>query len=177
MKKPGLLIVLLITLMATGLHAEYRAYLLEVYDHIDKKKWEIPTGFSPDKYITTHGGGNRLSAFVKATWRCDGDTSHFKAPCPMPNPIEPKFQKGERVKITLEKHITEGWTGIVELAYYQAGINSNVYGVRFGEKRQLYNRYFEFNLAKAESPPPAPAAQAGGSGQAQPPAAAQARTQ
>lgn len=129
--------------------AEYRAYLLEVYDHIEKKKWEENTGFSPDKYITTHGGNRRISAFVKATWMCYGDTAHFKAVCPLPDPIQPKFQKGEQVKINLEKHITEGWVGTIELAYFQAGVKSNVYGVRFGKQRQLYNRYFEFNLEKA----------------------------
>ena len=68
---------------------------------------------------------------------------------------------GDRVKITLKKHITEGWTGVIELAYYQAGVNSNVYGVRFGEKRQLYNRYFEFDLEKVGTPSAAAAKTAG----------------
>jgi hypothetical protein len=52
------------------------------------------------------------------------------------------------VKINLQKHITEGWTSIIELAYYQADVKSNVYGVRLGEKRKLYDRYFEFNLER-----------------------------
>ena len=148
MKKIGLLILVLIALNSNACFAEYRAYLIEVYDHILKKKWEERTGFSTDKYIHTHGGGNRVSAFVKATWMCYGDTSDYAEVCPIPDPLQPKFQKGDRVKITLEKHITQGWIGVVELGYYQAGVNSNVYGVRFGEKRQLYNRYFEFNLEK-----------------------------
>ena len=29
-------------------YAEYRTYLLEVYDHIDRKKWDAVTGFPPD---------------------------------------------------------------------------------------------------------------------------------
>ncbi|MBU3914801.1 hypothetical protein KKA14_04640, partial [bacterium] len=96
-----------------------------------------------------HGGGNRLSAFVKATWRCHGDTSQFISACPMPNPIEPLFNKGDWIKVKLEKHLTQGWIGVIELAYYQAGVKSNVYGVRFGQKRQLYQRYFEFDLEKS----------------------------
>jgi len=137
---------------------EYRAYLIEVYDHIAQKKWEEKTGFSPDEYILTHGGGNRLSVFTKATWMCPGDTSGYQPACPLPAPINPTFNTGERVRINLEKHITQGWIGIIELAYFQQNVNSNVYGVRFGDKRQMYNRYFEFNLEKAEpsSPPPQP---------------------
>ena len=126
--------------------AEYRAYLIEVYDHISEKRWEATTGFSPDKYVLSHGGGNRLSVFTKATWVCYGDTSTFSPICAMPKPIKPRFKVGDRVKITLGKHVTQGWLGIVELAYYQRGVRSNVYGVRFGDKRRLYNRYFEFNL-------------------------------
>ncbi len=38
----------------------------------------------------------------------------------------------------------------MELAYYQKGVRSNVYGIRFGDKRRMYNRYFEFNLVKAD---------------------------
>lgn len=142
--------IAVILLFGPNVFAEYRAYLIEVYDHILQKKWEERTGFSPDKYINTHGGGNRLSTFVKATWMCYGDTSNYTPACPIPKPVEPRFQEGDRVKITLEKHITGGWIGTVELAYFQAGVNSNVYGVRFGEKKQLYNRYFEFNLEKTQ---------------------------
>lgn len=134
--------------------AEYRAYLLEVYDYIAQKKWETITGFSPDKYVQAHGGGNRLSVFTKATWMCYGNTGGYKSPCPLPNPIKPQFKKGDQVRINLQKHITQGWLGVVELAYYQKSVKSNVYGVRFGDKRQMYNRYFEFNLEKATSAPP-----------------------
>ncbi|NQU63232.1 MAG: hypothetical protein HQ517_02955 [SAR324 cluster bacterium] len=131
-----------------SLRAEYRAYLIEVYDHVANKKWEERTGFSPDKYVLTHGGGNRLSVFTKATWVCYGDTSGYTPACPMPEPIKPKFRVGDQVKIMLEKHITQYWVGVVELAYYQKGVKSNVYGVRFGDKRQMFNRYFEFDLVK-----------------------------
>ena len=143
-----LLVVSVILMSIKPVFAEYRAYLLEVYDHISQKKWESVTGFSPDKYILSHGGGNRLSVFTKATWVCYGDTSTFSAICSMPKPIKPQFKVGDRVKINLEKHVTQGWRGVIELAYYQRGVRSNVYGVRFGDKRSLYNRYFEFNLEK-----------------------------
>ncbi len=151
MKKRGLILVLLMLLGVESVKAEYRAFLIEVYDHILKKKWEERTGFSPDKYVLTHGGGNRLSVFIKATWMCYGDTSGYTPACPIPDPVKPLFQKGQRVRVNLEKHITKGWVGIVELAYYRSRLKSNVYGVRFGEKRQLYNQYYEFNLEKAES--------------------------
>ena len=152
MKKRGFLITVVSFLLTFNVQAEYRTYLLEVYDHILEKQWEVQTGFSPDKYVLTHGGGNRLSVFVKATWVCYGDTSSPKPICEMPAPQNPVFQKGDWVKINLEKHATEGWIGQIELVYYQADVKSNVYGVRFGQKRQLYNRYFEFNLEKATAP-------------------------
>jgi len=44
--------------------------------------------------------------------------------------------------------VIEGWTGIIEIAYYQVDVKSNICVVRFGEKRRLYNRYFEFSLEK-----------------------------
>jgi len=150
MKKTGLIFFLLLIFGVNTASSEYRAYLLEVYDHIIKKKWVERTGFSPDKYILTHGGGNRLSAFKKATWICSGDTSGYRPACPMPDPINPKFQKGDRIKIELEKHINDGMIGVIELAYYQKNVRSNVYGVRFGDKRQIYNRFFEFNIKKVE---------------------------
>ena len=151
---PNIIILLIICIMATPATAwgEFRAYLMEVYDQIDKKKWETVTGFSPDEYILTHGGGNRLSVIIKATWHCYGDTSGFKNPCAMPSAVDPLFKKGDRVRIDLKRHITDGWLGNVELSLYRKDLNSNVYGVRFDSKRKLYGRYFEFNLKKVETP-------------------------
>ncbi|MBU2644555.1 hypothetical protein KKI24_07590 [bacterium] len=143
-------LILGLILFPLSLRAEYRAYLIEVYDHIAQKQWEERTGFSPDQYILSHGGGNRLTAYVKATWVCYGDTGGYTPACPIPDPIKPKFQAGERVRITLKNHITQNLVGTVELAYYQKSVKSNVYGVRFGDKRQIYNRYFEFDLVKAD---------------------------
>ncbi len=151
MRKTGLIFFLVCLLNIQHVQAEYRAYMIEVFDHILKKKWEENTGFSPDKFIQTHGGGNRLSAYVKATWMCYGDTSKYTPACPMPKPIKPLFNKDDRIKVKLEKHVTQGWIGVVELVYYQASVRSNVYGVRFGQKRQLYQRYFEFDLEKAKA--------------------------
>lgn len=130
--------------------AEYRAYLIEVYDHIEKKKWDAITGFSPDQYILTHGGAQRLSFFIKATWHCYGNTAGYKPACPMPAPKKPKFQKGETVQVVLDKHVTDGWKGVVELSLYRKELKSNVYGVRFGKQKVLYNRYYEFNLIKSQ---------------------------
>ena len=139
------LTLLLVLTPSLGL-AEYRAYLLEVFDHIDQKKWEISTGFAPDKYIQTHGGGYRIAVVKKASWMCYGDTSQFNKICPMPPPLQPKFKKGDQVEILLDKHITQGWKGVVELSLYREDLNSNIYGIRFPNRRNLYGRYFEFNL-------------------------------
>ena len=147
--KSTCLLLFTLLIISQSVYAEYRAYLLEIYDHIDRKKWDAVTGFPPDQYILTHGGGNRLSAFLKATWHCFGDTAGYLQPCPMPAPKNPQFKKGDQVKIALDKHVTEGWIGIVEIILYRSDLRSNIYGVRFGEKRKLYNRYYEFNLEKA----------------------------
>ncbi|MBT4288061.1 MAG: hypothetical protein HOD92_12040 [Deltaproteobacteria bacterium] len=147
--KSTCLLLFTLLIISQSAYAEYRAYLLEIYDHIARKKWDAVTGFPPDQYILTHGGGNRLSAFLKATWHCFGDTAGYLQPCPMPAPKNPLFKKGDQVKIALDKHVTEGWIGIVEIILYRSDLRSNIYGVRFGEKRKLYNRYYEFNLEKA----------------------------
>lgn len=126
--------------------AEYRAYLLEVYDQILGKQWEAATGFTPDQYLNTHGGGNRLSTMIKATWMCYGDRSRYQPVCKMPPPKDPKIEVGDQVEITLDKHMTQGWKGTVELGLWRQDLKSNVYGVRFGERKDLYGRYFEFDL-------------------------------
>ena len=135
--------------------AEYRAYLIEVYDHILQKKWDAATGFDPQHYVVTHGGGNRLSVLLKATWVCYGQTGHYTPACPMPVPKEPKFKLGEVVEVKLEHHMTEGWRGKVELALWRRDLKANVYGIRFGDKKQMFGRYYEFNLVKTEAPEPA----------------------
>lgn len=152
--------LLIMLLIPTAASAEYRAYLIEVYDHITQKSKVERTGFSPDKYILTHGGGNRLTVFTKATWVCYGDTSGIKPACPMPKPIKPRFKVGDRVKVNLKKHINKDWIGIIEIAYYQRGVRSNVYGVRFGDKRRVYNRFYEFNLKKVDDTSPGQVKQA-----------------
>ncbi|MDH5560996.1 MAG: hypothetical protein OEY59_09115 [Deltaproteobacteria bacterium] len=143
----GVLFVYLAVFKAVAL-AEYRAFLLEVFDHIDKTKMETVTGFSPDKYLTTHGGGNRLSVLIKATWKCYGDTSQYDPPCLMPKPKKPLFQKGDLVKVNLKKHISEGWVGAVELSLYREDLRSNIYGIRFTDRKQMYGRYYEFDLER-----------------------------
>ena len=136
--------------------AENRTYLLEVYDHIDKRKFEIVTEFSPDKYLSTHGGGRRSSVIIKATWMCYGDTSGLIRPCKMPKPRNPIYKKGETVKVTLNKHISQGWEGIVELSLYRRDLKGNVYGVRFLSKKQMYGRYFEKDITKVTIKKPEP---------------------
>ncbi len=153
--KTPLFSFLLVCLLASPAQAEYRGYLIEVYDHILQKKWDAATGFDPQHYVVTHGGGNRLSVLLKATWVCYGDTGHYTPTCPMPAAKEPKFKLGEVVEIGLSKHMTEGWRGKVELSLWRSDLKANVYGIRFGDKKQMYGRYYEFNLKKTVSETPA----------------------
>ncbi|MDT8447878.1 MAG: hypothetical protein RRB13_13385 [bacterium] len=140
------LTLLMLCLAPRPAKAEYRAYLLEVYDQIMGKQWEAATGFAPDLYINTHGGGNRLSAIIKATWMCYGDLSRYQPVCRMPPPKDPKIEVGDEVEIRLEKHMTLGWKGVVELGLWREDLKSNVYGVRFGDRKNMYGRYFEFDV-------------------------------
>ena len=144
--------------------AEYRAYELEVTDTLDCKlnKREkcrasrIVTSMSPDLYAQSNGGEERIGVQMVATWMCYGDTSGYREVCPRPPPRNAKFAVGDDVRIALRKHITDGWRGKVEVAYFQEDIRANVYGVRFPERQNAYLRYFEKDLEK-----PAPAAAPG----------------
>lgn len=137
--------------------AEYRAYELEVYDLYDCRvnkrdpcrSSRLLTALDPDQYQRTHGGPYHIGVLMMATWMCYGDTSFYDPICPRPVPKKPKFAVGDTVKIALTRHITEGWVGKIEVAYYQKSVASNVYGVRFPERRSVYARYFEKDLAKA----------------------------
>lgn len=143
-------------LAALPAHGEYRAHELEVTDILDCKlnkrkkckRFQVRTAMAPDLYMRTHGGQERIGVILLATWFCRGDTSRFRAICPRPPPRKPKFSVGDTVRISLKKHITEGWRGKVELAYYQRFISSNVYGVRFADRQDVYARYFEKDLEK-----------------------------
>ena len=143
--------------------AEYRAYELEVTDILDCrinkrekcKRFQVQTAMAPDLYRRTHGGNQRIGVILLATWMCRGDTSRFRDVCPRPSPRKPKFSVGDEVRINLEKHITEGWRGKVELVYYQRSINANVYGIRFTDRQNVYARYFEKDLGKGAGATPA----------------------
>ncbi len=136
--------------------AEYRAHELEVTDMLDCrlnkrekcKSFQILTAMNPDLYVRTHGGRGRIGVILLATWVCGGDTSGFRAVCPRPAPRKPKFAAGDEVEVRLEKHITQGWRGRVEIAYFQRSVGSNVYGVRFAGRQEVYARYFEKDLRK-----------------------------
>ena len=153
--------------------AEYRAYELEVIDVVECrlakqetcKRHRITTAMSPELYARTHGGPQRLGVQLMATWMCYGDTSFYKEICPRPAPRDARFSVGETVRVLLDKHITQGWQGLVEVAYHQPGIRANVYGVRFPDRQNVYARYFEKDLGPAgatagatagadEQPPP-----------------------
>jgi hypothetical protein len=143
-------------------HAEYRAYELEVVDTLDCKlnkrdkckSSRITTAMSPDLYIQTNGGDERINAVVLATWMCYGDTSQYREVCSRPGPRSPKFNSGEDVRVTLKKHITEGWRGKVELVYRDDFLSANVVGVRFPDHKNVYARYFEKDLAKPDAQAP-----------------------
>lgn len=137
--------------------AEYRGYELEVTDILDCKlnkrdkcrSAHIVTSMSPDLYQQTNGGEERIGVQLLATWMCYGDTSGFREVCPRPATRNGKFNPGDDVRIILKKHITDGWRGKVEVAYFQADLGSNIYGVRFTERQNAYLRYFERDLERA----------------------------
>jgi hypothetical protein len=109
----------------------------------------IITSFSPSDYILVNGGPDRIGVIIRASWICYGDTSNGEKACPAPKPINPRFQEGDRVQINLPKHVTHQWVGEVENSFFRPELRSNVYGIRFPEKGELYTRYYEANLQKA----------------------------
>ena len=129
--------------------AEYRAYELEVFDRIVNTSRKVITSFSPSDFIQVNGGPQRIGIIIRASWICYGDTSLYKKVCPMPKAINPRFQEGDRVQIVLKKHLTDQWLGVIENSFFRPGLRSNVYGVRFSQRGNLYTRYYESNLKKA----------------------------
>ena len=136
-------------LSSSASFAEYRAYELEVFDRIVNTSRKVITSFSPSDFIQVNGGPQRIGIIIRASWICYGDTSLNKKVCPMPKAINPRFQEGERVQIVLKKHLTDQWLGVIENSFFRPGLRSNVYGVRFTERGNLYTRYYESNLKKA----------------------------
>ena len=141
--------LVLLLLSSSAVFAEYRAYELEVFDHIVNTSRKVITSFSPSDFIQVNGGPQRIGIIIRASWICYGDTSLHKKVCPMPKAINPRFQEGERVQIVLKKHLTDQWLGVIENSFFRPGLRSNVYGVRFTERGNLYTRYYESNLKKA----------------------------
>jgi len=136
-------------LSSSAAFAEYRAYELEVFDRIVNTSRKVITSFSPSDFIQVNGGPQRIGIIIRASWICYGDTSLYKKVCPMPKAINPRFQEGDRVQIVLKKHLTDQWLGVIENSFFRPGLRSNVYGVRFTERGDLYTRYYEANLKKA----------------------------
>ncbi len=136
-------------LSSSAAFAEYRAYELEVFDRIVNTSRKVITSFSPSDFIQVNGGPQRIGIVIRASWICYGDTSLHKKVCPMPKAINPRFQEGDRVQIVLKKHLTDQWLGVIENSFFRPGLRSNVYGVRFTERGNLYTRYYESNLKKA----------------------------
>ena len=140
--------VIFFLLSASTLFAEYRAYELEVFDRIVNTSRKVITSFSPSDFIQVNGGPQRIGIIIRASWICYGDTSLYKKVCPTPKAINPSFQQGDRVQIVLKKHLTDQWLGVIENSFFRPGLRSNVYGVRFVERGNLYTRYYESNLKK-----------------------------
>ena len=136
-------------LSSSAAFAEYRAYELEVFDRIVNTSRKVITSFSPSDFIQVNGGSQRIGIIIRASWICYGDTSLYKKVCPMPKAINPRFQDGDLVQIVLKKHLTDQWLGVIENSFFRPGLRSNVYGVRFTERGNLYTRYYESNLKKA----------------------------
>ena len=141
--------LIFVLLSSSAAFAEYRAYELEVFDRIVNTSRKVITSFSPSDFIQVNGGQQRIGIIIRASWICYGDTSLYKKVCPMPKAINPRFQEGDRVQIVLKKHLTDQWLGVIENSFFRPGLRSNVYGVRFAERGNLYTRYYESNLKKA----------------------------
>lgn len=147
-KKIKSLATAILLLTAWPVCAEYRAYELEVFDRITNSSRKLITSFSPSDYIQVNGGPQRIGIIIRASWICYGDTSLHKKVCPMPKAINPRFQQGDRVQVVLKKHLTDQWLGVIENSFFRPGLRSNVYGVRFPKRGNLYTRYYESNLKK-----------------------------
>ncbi|MGA1599510.1 MAG: hypothetical protein ACO4AU_10690 [bacterium] len=135
--------------LAFGVHAEYRAYELEIFDRTTNESSVIVTTFSPADYIATHGGPDRTGVIIRASWICYGDTSSYQKVCPMPQAVNPAYEEGDRVQVMLPQHLTDQWVGVVENRFFRPELRSNVYGIRFPDRGGLYTRYYEVNLRKA----------------------------
>ena len=146
---PNLLVPLIFFFIPFSAFSEYRAYELEVFDHITNTSRKIITSFSPSDFIQVNGGPQRFGIIIRASWICYGDTSLNKKVCPTPKTINPLFQDGDRVQIVLKKHLTDKWFGVIENSFFRPGLRSNIYGVRFPDRGNLYTRYYESNLKKA----------------------------
>ena len=146
---PNLLVPLIFFFIPFSAFSEYRAYELEVFDHITNTSRKIITSFSPSDFIQVNGGPQRIGIIIRASWICYGDTSSHKKVCPMPKEINPRYKEGDRVQIMLVKHLTHDWVGVVENSFFRPELRSNVYGVRFPERNNLYTRYYETNLKTA----------------------------
>ena len=146
---PNLLVPLIFFFIPFSAFSEYRAYELEVFDHITNTSRKIITSFSPSDFIQVNGGPQRIGIVIRASWICYGDTSLNKKVCPTPKAINPRFQDGDRVQIVLKKHLTDKWFGVIENSFFRPGLRSNIYGVRFPDRGNLYTRYYESNLKKA----------------------------
>ena len=136
-------------LSSSAVFAEYRAYELEVFDRIVNTSRKVITSFSPSDFIQVNGGPQRIGIIIRASWICYGDTSLHKKVCPMPKAVYTRFQEGDPVQIVLKIHLTDQWLGVIENSFFRPGLRSNVYGVRFAERGNLYTRYYESNLKKA----------------------------
>jgi hypothetical protein len=158
----GLLVAAALIALPRAARAEYRGFELEVIDILDCKlnkrdkcrTSRVVTSMSADTFVQTHGGEDRIGVQVLATWICYGDTSNFREVCARPPARAAKFNLGDEVRITLKKHITEGWRGKVEVLYYQDDLKANVYGVRFPDRQNVYLRYFERDLERPTAAAP-----------------------
>ena len=142
------LIQIFLVVYANSAFAEYRAYELEVFEQIANTSRRVITSFSPSDFIQVNGGPQRTGVIIRASWICYGDTSLYKKVCPQPKAINPRFMSGDRVQIVLKKHLTDQWIGEIENSFFRPGLRSNVYGVRFADRGNLYTRYYESNLKK-----------------------------
>lgn len=78
-------VFLICIIVPSIVHAEYRAYELEVFDFLSKKSEILTTSFAPSDYIITHGGPQKIGIVIRASWICLGNTSYYHPICPLPH--------------------------------------------------------------------------------------------
>lgn len=87
-------------LLQQSLHAEYRAFVIDIANTKSKIHRQILTTLDPDQYRTVYPLAQDESISYVKTWRCPGRTDFFHPICEAPDrsPATPPSQSPESQK-------------------------------------------------------------------------------